>query len=167
MAEGSVGRPTHYNIEIASEICARLSSGRSLRSVCRDEDMPSERAVFLWLAKHEDFVQQYARAREAQADALFDEALDIADNPQIGIKTVTKATGVEVTEADMIDHRRLRVDTRKWLVGKLSPKKYGDKTQLEHFGKDGGPIQVAEYTDEQRVKALANLIARTKAQNGE
>ena len=40
----------------------------------------------------------------------------------------------------MIDHRRLQIDTRKWLIGKMAPKKYGDKQQLEHSGADGGPV---------------------------
>ena len=141
MARNKGGRPSTYNEEIAAEICARLSLGRSLRSICRDEDMPENRTVFLWLAKHPEFVQQYARAREVQADALFDEALDIADTPVVGVKTVTKATGVETTEGDMIEHRRLQIDTRKWIAGKLRPKKYGDRSQMEISGPDGGPIQ--------------------------
>ena len=66
------------------------------------------------------------------------------DTPQKGTKTVRRGEGenstVETTEADMIEHRRLQIDARKWLIGKMAPKKYGDKQQIEHAGPDGGPI---------------------------
>lgn len=32
----------------------------------------------------------------------------------------------------MIQHRRLRIDARKWIVSKLMPKKYGDSTQIQN-----------------------------------
>ena len=83
-------------------------------------------------------------ARDIQADVLFDEIHQIADTPQKGTKTVRRGEGdnstVETTEADMIEHRRLQIDARKWLIGKMAPKKYGDKQQIEHAGPDGGPI---------------------------
>ena len=90
------------------------------------------------------FCNQYKRARDIQADVLFDEIHQIADTPQKGTKTVRRGEGdnstVETTEADMIEHRRLQIDARKWLIGKMAPKKYGDKQQIEHAGPDGGPV---------------------------
>lgn len=90
--------------------------------------MPHTATVCRWLAKDAEFSEQYARAREAQADALFDDCLDIADKG-------TKA---------LADHndRRLQIDTRKWMAGKLKGK-YSDK--VKHIGGDDGdaPIQYA------------------------
>ena len=61
-------------------------------------------------------------------DYLFDEIIEIADTPQIGVKKVIKPDGsVETTEADMIEHRRLRIDARKWALARMSPRKYGDR----------------------------------------
>ena len=40
----------------------------------------------------------------------------------------------EVADNEWINRSRLRVDTRKWLMGKLAPKKYGDKVQQEISG---------------------------------
>ena len=99
--------------------------------------MPAMSTVFKWLASNEEFSEQYARARETQADALFDEILDIADTPMIGEKTKADKEGniVEVTTGDMIEHRRLQVDARKWMAGKLRPKKYGEKLDLNVDGK--------------------------------
>ena len=47
-----------------------------------------------------------------QADVLFDEMLHIADTPVVGLKTITKASGVETVEGGMIEHRRLQIDAR-------------------------------------------------------
>ena len=47
-----MGRPSDYSPEICAEICARLADGRSLRSICRDDDMPHTATVFVWLEKH-------------------------------------------------------------------------------------------------------------------
>ena len=103
--------------------------------------MPSKSAVFRWLAANEAFRDQYARARETQADSLFDEIITIADTPVEGVKTKTTSDGkTETTTGDMIEHRRLQVDARKWMAGKLQPKKYGEKISQEISGVDGAPL---------------------------
>lgn len=127
--------------EICDAICDGIADGQSLRSICTSADMPNKSTVFRWLAADEAFRDQYARAREAQADALFDEILDIADTPLLGTKTKTMSDGkTEETEGDMIEHRRLQVDARKWMAGKLQPKKYGEK--LTHANDPENPILV-------------------------
>lgn len=116
------GRPPIYSEELADAICERLSDGRSLRSICLDEDMPGQTTVFKWLASNEEFAKKYARAREAQADAIFDEMLDIADDG-----TNDYMGDDEKYNGDAVARSKLRVDTRKWMASKLAPKKYGDK----------------------------------------
>jgi hypothetical protein len=76
-----------------------------------------------------------------QADTIFDEMLDISNNIKGGKKVITKPGGTETTIADMIEHRRLQIETRKWVAGKLRPKKYGEKIDHTHAGPDGGPIE--------------------------
>lgn len=119
-----------FSEELADRICERLADGESLRSICADEEMPDKSTVFRWLAANETFRDQYARAREAQADTLFDEILHIADTPQMGEKTEVSDGKIKVVSGDMIDHRRLQVDARKWMAGKLRPKKYGERLEL-------------------------------------
>jgi hypothetical protein len=141
-----VGHPSLFTTELGDEICNRIADGESLRAICEEADMPDKATVFRWLLaeEHKDFSNQYSRARDIQADVLFDEIHQIADTPQKGTKTVRRGEGdnstVETTEADMIEHRRLQIDARKWLIGKMAPKKYGDKQTHEHAGPDGGPI---------------------------
>ena len=77
---------TEFDQGVASEICARLMDGQSLRAICRDESLPSERTIFNWLAANKGFVQQYTRARDVQADVMFDEMHDIADTRQDDFK---------------------------------------------------------------------------------
>lgn len=111
-----MGRASEYTQETADSICEQIADGRSLRSICADVGMPDKATVFRWLAAHETFRDQYARARESQADSLFDDILEIADT------------------AEDAQLARLRVDARKWMAGKLKPKVYGDKIGLDHSG---------------------------------
>jgi hypothetical protein len=94
--------------------------------------MPNKATVFRWLAQNSEFSDQYARAREAQADLYVDEMVAIADMPKIGQKTKRSSDGkVETTTFDMTDHRRLQIETRKWVAARMRPKKYGDKLDVE------------------------------------
>lgn len=120
-----------FSQEIADKICEALStSSISLRKLCESPDLPGQTTVFKWLNSYPEFAKQYARAREAQADFIADEILEIADKSRMGIKTVVKETHTEITEGDMVDRSRLMIDARKWRAGKLAPKKYGDKIDL-------------------------------------
>ena len=125
-----VGRPTDYSQELADLICSQLSEGISLRTVCIAEDMPSARTVFRWLRDKEDFCQQYARAKEESADAMAEEILDLSD----GAISIIKA-GAEKKSSALGQAVRLQVDTRKWIMSKMKPKKYGDKVDITSGGK--------------------------------
>lgn len=135
------GRPTLYTPELAAEICAHIADGKSMRSICRDEHMPALSSVFLWISNNPEFSEQYARARDMQADAMAEDMLDIADTPpQMGERGIDSA--------DVAD-KRLRIDTRKWIASKLKPKKYGDKLEQEIKGEVGLTVQILRLGDEQ------------------
>src|SRR5262245_9274686 len=74
-----LGRPTKYSAEWAERFCARIAEGRSVAEICARPDMPSQQSVYTWLRNDEDFLERYARAREAQADKFFKECIEIAD----------------------------------------------------------------------------------------
>ncbi len=124
------GRPSLYTEALAAEICRRLAEGETLRSVCRDAVMPDKATVLRWLGDKAKagFRDQYAHARDMQADALFDEALEIADD--VSGDWSTDKDGKKVLDHENIQRSRLRVDTRKWAAGKMAPKRYGDKLDL-------------------------------------
>lgn len=131
-----MARPTDYTPELAAVICGRLAEGESLRSICADEGMPGKSTVFRWLASEDrkEFRDQYARAREVQAEVLADEIIEIADESEgdfIG-KTLESGETIEVVNHENIARSRLRVDARKWFASKVAPKRYGDRVTTEH-----------------------------------
>lgn len=133
----TIGRPTTYNAEIAATICERIADGQSLREICRDDDMPARAAVFKWLSIHKEFADQYAHAREAQALHMADEILDIADDAKNDWVERLDGNGEVIgwrENGEALQRSRLRVDARKWLLSKLLPKKYGEKSEVQHSG---------------------------------
>jgi hypothetical protein len=145
------GRPSSYSEDIAGLICKRLADGESLRGICVDDTMPDKATVLRWLAdpKRTVFRDQYARARESQADALVEECIEIADdgtNDWMERRSeAEKGAGVNtgwVLNGEHVQRSRLRVDTRKWWAARLAPKKYGDKVTNEFSGPDGGAIPI-------------------------
>lgn len=159
------GRPSSFSQETADAICDRLSAGETLRAICRDDAMPDQTTVFRWIRTLDDFRQQYALARETQADTWADELVEIADD---GTNDYVRRNHGEDDEGwrvngEHIQRSRLRVDARKWLMSKSAPKKYGEKITSEIGGIDGKPIEVSAVTDLDRAKALAAMIAKTRA----
>lgn len=144
------GRPSSFTQEKANIICERIAGGESLRSICQEKGLPSITSVMRWLADENNaaFRAQYARAREVQADFMAEEILSIADEEctmvradKHGSKDEDGQGNTEVLfDATAVARNRLRVDARKWLAGKMAPKKYGEKVQQELSGPDGGPI---------------------------
>ena len=143
---------TEYTVELASQICDHIASGLPLRAIAAMPGMPALSTMMVWLdGRHAEFTEQYARAREAQADKMAEEILSIADEEctmvradKHGSKDDDGSGNTEVLfDATAVARNRLRVDARKWLASKMAPKKYGDKIQAEHSGPNGGVIQVA------------------------
>ena len=129
-----MGRPSSFTQEVADTMCERIADGESLRSICLDEEMPSKTTVMRWLASNELFRDQYARAREMQADALFDEILDIADDGDNDWMERKGEDGQSLgwrENGEALRRSALRVDARKWMAGKLQPKKYSEKMQMD------------------------------------
>ncbi len=137
-----MGRHSEYSQAMADKICELIATTpRGLDFICRtNEDLPCAKTVHTWLSKNDYFLQKYLRARESQADLIFDECLEIADNN--AHDTIKADGGREVLNGEWVARCKLRVDTRMRMAGKLAPKKYGDKIEHEHGGKNGAPIRV-------------------------
>lgn len=131
-----VGRQSEYTDDVAAAICERMADGESLRSICRDDAMPSKSSVFKWLGQHQSFADQYARALESRADSHADDLIDIADDPAL----------------DPND-KRVRIDARKWVAARLRPKVYGEKTL--HGSDPDNPLPAAPLLDASKLSAAA------------
>ncbi|WP_300379615.1 hypothetical protein [Henriciella sp.] len=112
---------TAFSEAVFERILGRIASGESIASICKDKDMPAQSTFYVWLDQKENLAERYARARETQADAIFDEIISIADDGQD-----------DEDNAENVQRSRLRVDARKWVAAKLAPKKYGDRVALDH-----------------------------------
>lgn len=168
------GKRCVYGAKIAQQICAGIASGKLLPQVLKQPGMPSPSTVFLWLSQHPEFAELYSRAKEIQCEVFASETLDLAQRPLLGkrVKSVklesvepvadlsdsgknskTKkkpavkrsiSSRTETLAGDAVDRARLIVDTRKWLLSKMFPKKYGDKVIIEDSSADQGMKDLAD-----------------------
>lgn len=126
-----MARPTIYTDELAHSICSRIASGESMRRICKDDDMPVMSTVMLWLidGKHSLLSEQYAKARQIQAETLADEIFDIADDGSNDWMKINRGDeeGYRVN-GEAVARSRLRVDTRKWYLSKVLPR-FADKKE--------------------------------------
>lgn len=112
-----VGRPTKYSEKIADDICTRLVEGESIRQVCRDPSMPALSSVMLWLRKHPEFSEQYARSRVDQGHTIYGEICEVEE---------------KVASGEMNPNQgRVLIDSKKWRAARMEPRVYGDKVRVE------------------------------------
>ena len=132
-----------YSEATIRRVCEGVARGEGLRSVCgpdRARGMPDEATAYGWLSEKPDFTRRVAQAREAWADLIIEEMLEISNG----------AAG----DAKDVNRDKLRIETRKWLVAKLSPARYGDKAAPA-----SGAEAPAGYADEAEEDAIAMRIA--------
>ena len=128
-----------YNQNDADTICSALSDGHTLLSICDAMGLAYKTATD-WEDRHPEHGANAARARELGCRAMAEQILTISDTPHLGVIRTIKPDGtVEERHEDMTQHRRLQVDSRKWLLSKWASKLYGDKVALT--GADGGAIK--------------------------
>jgi transposase len=132
------GRPSKFTQELGDAICDGIAtSSKSLSKICEKLNVnPS--TVYRWLKEDEGFRDNYARAREDQADLLADEIIEIADDSSQD--TIVTAKGAEYENTEWTSRSKLRVDARKWVASKLKPKKYGDKLDLTSNNEKLSPV---------------------------
>lgn len=116
-------------------VCARIADCVTLQTIANDIGV-SKHMLIEWLGGYSD---QYARARESQADKMAEDILSIADEAVVEAKHQGEDVILDIS-ASAVARNKLRVDARKWLAAKMAPKKYGDKVVNEHTGTDGAPI---------------------------
>lgn len=134
------GRPSIYSDDLGVEICRRLAMGESLRSICRDEEMPVISTVSLWIVdgKHQWFSERYTKAREAQAIYHVDEMIDHRDDILNGNFDAASA--------------RVYMDITKWTSERMARKRFTTKEQEESAGEDSDvtiTIKRAKKTDDE------------------
>lgn len=122
------GQITKYNDQVVDDYCHRLALGESMRSICKDPSMPSMSTILRWMDSNEEFEGKCARARSLQAHVWLEKMVEKSEseperNPVTG-----------ALDSASVNHIRNQVSTLQWLAMKLNPKRYGDRTAVEHQG---------------------------------
>lgn len=159
-----MGRPkkelTEDDLSLRDEICRRLAAGETLRQICLTPDYPAPSTVVGW-CEDAKFAEQYACARHNGLDAIAEEIIEIAD--ETGRDTISSERG-NIPNSEWIARSRLRVDARKWLLSKLRPEKYGDRSAVEMTGPNGGAIKIERTSAKEILLArISGIAARIEA----
>jgi hypothetical protein len=129
-----------YSPTTLDAICKRIGEGESLRNICREEGMPVRQTVINWVERYPDAWAKYARARDIQADWLFEDMATI----EAGVL----AGKIDATAG------RVVLGSKQWRAGRLAPKKYGDNQRVE----------VNHTLSETAAQVLKELSQRAKEQ---
>lgn len=177
-----------YDRQAVSEyICEQIKLGRSLESICKEPGMPATGTFIEWVGNDDPkgVAADYARAREIGFALMAEEIIALADKTHEWVEAqavdengpVFDEAGEPVIKrvllplnAEMVAHKRLQVDTRKWMLSKMLPKVYGDKTTTELTGANGGPVAVAAVDmralNDQELEQLQLLMSKAKGAGG-
>jgi hypothetical protein len=141
--------------EKAALICTRIAEGFTLRQIARQITARCASEITKWAREDDAFALQYARAKEAQADHFAEEILAIADDSSNDWmeREAQDGTIVMVPNHEHINRSRLRVDSRKWLMSKMAPKKYGETLTV-----DQPPTDLADLSDEQLLAIMHGRV---------
>ena len=136
-------RPVRYDPAIGEQVCTVIASTTlGIKAICKKfNKFPTHTTFYQWLASESELADLYVRAKETQTQLLEDEMIELADTPKVGEVVTIKPDGKEIRRGDMLEHRKLQIETRKWLMAKLKPRKYGDS--LTHKGDPDNPVQVS------------------------
>jgi hypothetical protein len=126
---------THYTKEKGEVISNLILEGKSLRHICKELGI-SRQTVCVWLDENPQFLKRYLICRELYCEFVFDEILEIADSPANDFSEVKK--------------QQLQIDTRKWMLSKMNPKRYGKHLTLEDVSTNQ-PKQLVIVTTDQDV----------------
>ena len=116
-----MGQHILRTFENSERICEMLASGCSLRQVARVLGL-TEAAIRKWAKDDKEFGEHYSKAMLDRWEKMADELVELAD---------ADCTGPDGrTDNALVQQRRLQVDTRKWVLSKMLPRKYGDKIEI-------------------------------------
>lgn len=121
-----------YTDALGDVICERIAtSSVGLKRICEELDVPYSTVTGWIYNTNHPMSEKYARAKQLQVEYLADEIIEIADDSSND--TVITEFGAKENK-EWVNRSRLKVDTRKWLMGKLAPRKYGDKIDVTSGG---------------------------------
>jgi len=137
-AEVKALRHVEYE-QIFERVVEDIYRGRSLQSLIEDDHRVVSYEDFLrWIKRDPQRHERFKEAQEMRTEFLAGEILQIADG----------VDSIDSSAPETVNRDKLRIDTRKWLMGAHNKKRYGETKQIEL----GGTISITE--------ALAQAQAR-------
>lgn len=120
-----------YTLKQKDDICTKvldfMCEGISVSQSCIKAGVPKQ--TFLkWTINDATLRSRYDTARQAMYDSMAEDIVHIADDPA---DMVVAEDGAARRDSAHVSQKRLQVDSRKWLLSKLAPKKYGDRVSFE------------------------------------
>jgi len=122
--------------EIIKEI---ESKGQSLTKATKKIGL-DKKSFMLMIEKDTSLLHQYTRATEARADLIAERMVRNSHNRANDF--YTDSEGNLKPNPVAVQRDRLILDTDKWLLSKLMPKKYGDRLTLEGEVKGSAPLTI-------------------------
>ena len=107
---------------ISQSVLDGMRSGLSAFKACQAAGVPQS-TFSRWVDDDAILAENYTRAREDLIELMANEVLELSDK-DVGLQPDGKKDWAAVQK------HKLQVDTRKWLLSKLAPKKYGDKIEV-------------------------------------
>lgn len=103
---------------------------------------------YIWLDSEQFNAKRYARACQKRAEMIFEEMIDIADKQDADI--YIDKDGNKKIDHNVIHRNKLQIDTRKWMLAKLHPKKYGDKIDVTSDGEKVSNVPQIVFTSKDK-----------------
>ena len=116
--------------KISAAVLDEMRSGLSAYKACKAAGVPQS-TFSRWCDDDATLAESYARAREDLIERMAEEVLNLSDQE-------VPETGDGKKDWQAVQKHRLQVDSRKWLLSKLAPRKYGEK--LEVSGDAASPL---------------------------
>lgn len=136
-------------------IAYRVSEGETLKQICKSQGWPKKK-VWEWLCQDETRKASYEDALRCWADELNMETAQIAAQTHTGRTVKTFANGTqEVTEADMLGHRKLQIETNFKLSERLDRERFGPSRAKENTAGD--------LIDAGLLMCMGELLSKVKA----
>lgn len=124
----------------ADRLLAEIEDGASLRAACEAVALP-RRTIRSWIERRPAFAAAFRAASALRLETVADEIIDLAAQAQ------AIAAGAEDKKANaMVNALRVEIDSKKWLLSKLMPERFGDRLTMN----SDDPI--GDLTLEQRLK---------------
>jgi hypothetical protein len=105
------------------DFCAHIGDGKSLRSWAKKTGYAPS-ALVKWILRDPLRQKLYREARRMQADSHVDDLIELADE-------AVPVDDQGRTDSGLVNDKRLRIETRKWVSSKFHPGMYGDRVDAD------------------------------------